>query len=137
MADQQAIVAGIQTKLTAVQTAGTVYAAVSGRIYNGPPSLDEALPFVSHFVVTDPVRRSFNKAGSEMEIQVDIYDNLASGAASCRAIADKVFALLDNAAVTATGWSGVQAQCIERGGAEKEEDAFRITQRYRIWATEA
>ncbi len=135
MADQQELVKALQTKLTADETAGSVHAAVGGRIYNGPPSLDTALPFLSHFVVTDVPRRSFTEANAQLEVQIDIYHNTSAGRAAVGAIADKVFALMDNASLSATGWTGVQAQCTDRGGAQKEEDAFRVTQLYTLWGT--
>lgn len=138
MADMQAIIDGIYTKLTTDQSAGTLYDDVDGRIGNAQPTQDQPLPFVSFFFPVTPVFLTFGSSNSHGSVlQVDIYHDADSGAKACRALADKAFSLLNRSSITATGWNGVRLLCVERGDPEREEDAFRVMQQYTIAANAA
>jgi hypothetical protein len=124
----------------------TLTASVSSRIYDTMAPQDPTLPFVLVNVITDPVVGYFNAIDSvKMDFQVDTYGKLEGGNAATRAIADNVYAALHRqVGFTASGYTGLSIMCQDRGNGmdqdyvsagRTQQDAWRVTQTYRLWAT--
>lgn len=132
MADQQAVCDAIYTKLTAVQTVGTVHALTGGRIYEGQAPLDEALPFLVFNIISDVPDSTFDGDNLDAEVQVTYVGGRGSGSKVTRTIADAGFTLLQNATdIAITGYNRAETWCVDRGTLDVEDDAYVIRQ---TWA---
>jgi hypothetical protein len=131
---QKALEDAIYTALTTSQGAGTVYAAVSGRIYIGeaPDSVSE--PLITIAVVVDvPDRRFPSKADVDSEVQVDLFGDEEQE--DLQDINTKLFTALDNVALTMSGYVGATCQCIDRGTTFWFERRPQIITRWRVIAS--
>lgn len=136
MASGKALSDGIYTKLTADQSAGTLYAAVSGRIYHGVAPDDAALPLLVFNVIDNPVAYTFTQDNLQAQVQFDIYVDREAGAASGQTIDDKLFTLIQRQNITVSGYTGCNVICLQRGVPVVEDDAYRIRSEYRIFGNE-
>ena len=59
MSTPQNVLEALYTKLTAVQTAGTVHALTGGRIHHAQAPHNSDLPHLVYLVVANPVERYF------------------------------------------------------------------------------
>lgn len=120
-------------KLVADTGAGTVYEAVTGRIYlyEAPDSTTEPLIVVN--VISDPPDRYFQgRVDTDAEVQIDIY-----GDAEDQTLQDtntKLFTALDNTTLTMSGHTA-NCQSIDRGFVAVIEKRMTITTRWRVIAT--
>jgi len=132
--------AGIYDKLTAVQTSGTLYDDITGRIFEGQARHDETLPLLIYNVILDDPATTFSKNHIDATVQFDLYYPASSGAAAAAVTNDKIYALLHTSnqgtAWATTGHATAHGICTERGQLTFEEDAIRIRSEFQILATE-
>ena len=131
---QQELIDGLHTKLTAAQGAGTLYAAVGGRIYQlqGPQNL--AMPWLVFTVVTDVPARTFTKDNINPDIQFDLYGERYLGANALTDINDKLWTLLDRSTFSITGHNSISMAATERGILTVEDRAYRIRSEWTLFA---
>lgn len=147
MTTQQAIIDAIATKLLSVQTPGSAYAAVSGRIYDTEAPENIALPLIIFTIVADPVIPYFTIDSIQVEFQVDVYGPIVgttSGPKATRTIGDTIYALLQRSTLNITGYTGCSILCQSRApgldmdlivGGRTSQDAYRDTRTYRLFGT--
>ena len=130
---QAALEDAVITQLNADQGAGTLYAAVGGRIYlnQGPDSADETL-VVARVIVDSPDRYFSGKPDVDAEIQIDIFGGEED--MSLQTINTKLFTQMDNKTLTMTGHTA-QCWCIDRGSADVSDRRMTIQTRWRVVAT--
>jgi len=134
---QKVVTDAIYTQLVADQSAGTFYAAVSGRIYLGRGSDDAALPLCVYSVISDVQEHYFgNDDDSELSIQFDIYEDVRLGAAVIQGHADKLTTALANKALTPSAtYAKIHVRMMDRGTLTIEEDAYRISSDWQVLAS--
>lgn len=144
---QQSIVDALYTALTTVQTAGSFYALLGGRIYDTFAPSSPTLPFAVFNIITDEVQHYFSHDDILCDVQLDVYgrmDTSAGGPKVARNIGDLGYALLDRAAITITGYSGCSILCQSRtpgldtefiNGGATQQDAYRDMRTYRVFGT--
>ncbi len=137
MSSQSAMFDGIFAKLTADQTAGTLYDDLSGNIFRYQAPQTKAMPLLLINVITDPPWRFFASSDIEAVIQFDIYSPRPEGSTSISELSDKLFTLIDNAALTITGFVGAKMHIDQRGVYTTEEDSLRVRIEARLWANVA
>jgi len=145
MTTQQSIITALYATLSGYTAAGSVYALTGGRIYASAAPQDAALPLVIVTPITDLPELFFDAADNpEFTFQLDVYGKMGSGDAETRAIADAAYAQLHRSTPTMSGYEGVVISCEDRGGTPDRElvmgvvtqnDAWRISQTYRVWAS--
>lgn len=138
----------IYAKLTAVQTAGTVYALTEGRIYESAAPQAATLPFLIYRVLEDELELHFGGSRTEKcEIEFEIRGSLGNqtfqqpgggspGAQAVGTIEEAVFDLLHGATLTVTGRDRGQVVCQTRGVPDVEFDSHVSRSTYMVWATE-
>jgi len=133
--DQESILAGVMTKLTADQSAGTFYEAVGGRIYRtvAPPDKTEPLAVVS--ISDDAPDRYFSAADTFGTLNISIFGTRDASETTLQAIAAKLFTLLDGAALTISGHVGGQAWVENRGIPLHDNNRIQLVTLWGIAAT--
>lgn len=133
----QAIIEGLKTKLYADQTAGTFYAAVSGRIYENQAPQNSELPHCVFTMVNSDVERYMTGQRSfDCTVTFDIYGKADLGLEVLGDIEEKLYDLLDGVSLTVAGADRGVVTFNSRNVRGTEEDAHRITDEVRIQATE-
>lgn len=144
---QQPIINAIYTLLRSVQTAGSFYAFVGGRIYDTFAPPNPTLPFALVSIITDTVQPYFTDDGILVDFQVDVYvpmDTSIGGPKATRTIGDAGYALLHRSAITVTGYAGCSILCQSRtpgldtefiSGGSTQQDAYRDSRTYRLFGT--
>lgn len=147
MITRQAIIDGIYTKLISVQTAGSLYALVGGRIYDTTAGPNPTLPCAIFTVIDDPIQQYFDIDGFKIDFQVDVYGPILTsvgGPKASRTAGDAAMNLLHRASLTVTGAGGVSCLCQSGtsgldvdyvAGGLTHLDAFRDTRVYRLFGT--
>lgn len=120
----------IYDALAAVQTAGSFFDDVGGRLrwVVGENALD--LPMFAWQFVGDVPERFFLKADEtrDVDVQFDLYTNRKAGLAAHDAIRVKARNLLDRVTLTASGFTEVQSWIDDYGASPVAEgDAYRTT----------
>jgi len=111
----QAIKSALYTKLTADQSAGTLYAAVGGRIYEEEGPDDAALPLMVYGVTSSPTSGLFDGEFFVVStVMFTIYGHRRLGAAALGDIEAKLFTLLDSVALAPTGYDRGVVVCQDR-----------------------
>ena len=132
----QSIMEGMYGKLTASQIAGTLYAAVGGRIYSTEAPENATLPLCVFSLITTSVSGTF--PGYDLKaatFQVDLYGPRTGGGEVLGDINTKLFALLQEADLTVTGHDLGRVTCTDEGSYFMEGDALRIISQWRVEAT--
>lgn len=141
---QQAIVDAIQGVLTGDSGAGGLNTLTSGRINEVYAGQDITMPFIVHQLIDPGLEQYFLIDDIQIEFQLDHYSQANAGTKATRAMADRAFALLHRSAITITGYTGCQILCMATGdtpdreaigGDKTSQDAWRITQRYKLFGT--
>ena len=132
MSSQKAMLDGILAKLTADQSAGTVYDDVGGRIFQDQAPQDATLPLLVYSIITDLPWRFFESVDIEVAIQIDLFGD--TGDQDLTTTNDRLFTLLDGAALTISGFTGAKMQNEERGVSSVEEDSIHIRSAWTLWA---
>ena len=99
---------GLMTYFNAVQTAGSFYAGVSGRLYNTFAPQPTAYPYAVFFLVADMPEHRF---GGEVEEYITIQFNIFSDANSGVEVNDlftKLKARFDNCTLTVSGYRHIE-----------------------------
>lgn len=144
---QQAVCDAIYTLLTSIQTTGSVYALVGGRIYDTFAPIDPTPPFVIVNIVVDEVQPYFVIDDMQLDFQVDVYGQIAGsigGPKATRIIGDAAYTQLHRQPITITGYSGCSILCQSRtpgletefaAGGSTQQDVYRDSRVYRLFGT--
>lgn len=136
----QVILTTLYTKLTAVQTGGTVYALVFGKIYQlqGPQST--AMPLLVYSISNEDTQ-TFMASATEsmhtMDCAFTFYFKPDSSVVNAMAAEAALFLLLHKASMTPSSgtYSTVESICISRGVPTINVDSIVVDSTYRIFAT--
>lgn len=131
----QAIIDAFYAKLVAVQTVGSLYFALGGRIYNTIAPQNAALPLLVYNIISDSDDRNYGSVTHQMQVQVDLYGKIELGAKALGDIESKLYALLFNASITPVGFDRGVCTFTSRMQLSQDEDAFRITDELTITGT--
>ncbi|MEM6259677.1 MAG: hypothetical protein AAGI37_15465 [Planctomycetota bacterium] len=120
----------IYDALAAVQSEGTLYADLSGRLrwIIGETALQT--PLLAWQFLGDVPERFFLAADEtrDVSVQFDLYTDRVDGASAHDAIRQKARALLDRVTLTASGFTQVQCWIDDYGASPVAEgDAYRTT----------
>lgn len=99
----------IYAKLTAgTAVAGLVGGTASPRIYNQIAPSDATLPYVVFFLVDGRIPSASPRQDADYLYQVEAW---AESRATAETVHKAIFDVLDNQAVTVTGWSNYDTKC--------------------------
>ena len=133
----QAIKSALYTKLTADQTAGSLYEAVGGRIYELEGQDDVPLPILTYEVSSTPVQGLYN--GTIMikaQVILTLYGHRRLGAASLGSVEDKLFTLLNGGSLAPSGYdSNAVMICVDRDRRTVFDEIIAIESVYSLEAT--
>tara|TARA_R100000655_G_C2992688_1_gene193333 strand:+ start:2439 stop:2852 length:414 start_codon:yes stop_codon:yes gene_type:complete len=112
----QAVKTALYTKLTTDQSAGSLYTAVGGRIFELQGSDDEALPLLTYEVTSTPVAGLYNGTVIEKsQVILTIYGHRRLGSAAIGDIEAKLFTLLNQTTLAPTGYdNNTVVICLDR-----------------------
>jgi hypothetical protein len=112
----QAIKTALYVKLTTDQSAGSLYTAVGGRIYELQGKDDDPLPLLTYEVTSSPVAGLYNGTVIEKsQVIITIYGHRRLGAQAVGDIEAKLFTLLNQSALAPVGYdSNSVAICLDR-----------------------
>ena len=132
----QAIKTAIYTKLTDDQTAGTLYAAVGGRIFENEGQDDSALPLLVYEVTSSATS---NMMGGKEILQAiatfTLYGHKRLGNAALGALEDKLYNLLNDAELTTTGYDRAVVLATSRDVRQNFDDVLSSQSVYTLEAT--
>ena len=141
MTTQQAILDTVNNILVS----SNATTSCSTRIYDTMAPQDPTMPFIVFTVVGDVPKVYFSLEDlGPLNLQLDVYAKIEAGVAATRAIADTCYAALHRQTPTASGYTGVSILCTDRGertdqdlivGGRTQQDAWRVTQTYKIFGT--
>lgn len=133
----KAVVDAIKTRLYLDQTAGSVYDAVSGRIYHLQSPENGTLPLIVFGVASSSPSPNFDGSTTEtLRVEFTVYSQaFESGAAAALGIDDKLLACLEGQILAPTGYDRLTVRCEQRGAASMVEDAVSVTSVYRCVGT--
>ena len=132
----QAIKTALYTKLVADQTAGTLYAAVGGRIYEAEGPDDAALPLLTYDVTSSPVAGLFDDEIIVVStVNFTIFGHRRLGAAAIGDIEDKLFSLIESVALAPTGYDRGVVVCQDRDRRTVLDEIIASESTYTIEAT--
>lgn len=133
----QAIKSALYTKLTADQSAGSLYEAVGGRIYELEGQDDVPLPILTYEVTSTPIQALYN--GTIMlkaQVILTLYGHRRLGAASLGAVEDKLFTLLNGGSLAPSGYdSNAVMICVDRDRRTVFDEIIAIESVYSLEAT--
>lgn len=131
--DPEAIMAGLVTKLTTDQTAGSLYEAVSGRVYRteAPPDATEPLLVVS--MIDDPVDNHFSGTDVIGDVAMTVWGDKGVSETTVRAIVKKLLAY-DGTTFVPTGFGDAQLECVNRGIVQMEDQRVGIITTWALYA---
>lgn len=136
------LLVGVYAKLTSVQTAGSFYALLGGRIRLLRAKQDETTPLCVVIPTAHNPQRYFDNEGDDVELLFDtvLYGDRETAAQpfppeSLVAIQDKLIDLLDRETVTATGYGNAQVWGLQLGSLSVEDTAWAITSSWKLTAT--
>lgn len=134
----KAITDAIYTKLTASQGAGTLYAAVGGRIYFTEAPPNTAMPHLVFSSIASPVAHAYGPVIQEqMLVQFDIWCNKTDGMEdSALDIESKLFTLMDSVNITPSGYDRGSVFFTNRGTIVADDDAYHVVDECTITATD-
>ena len=144
---QENVYDGIYTKLTANQVGGSFYDTIANSNETNGKAIwfiqapqDEAMPLCIITPVSDVPVKYFGDSDLDMEFQTDLYlDADDSTPDAAVQLLDLLLAELYPSGVpatlTITNHSQSQITCLDRGVPIREEDAYRVTSQWRVYAT--
>lgn len=135
MPGQQVVLTAIKTTLAADNGAGGIYTLTSGRIYEGQGPQNAALPYVAFEIVEDTPERYFTGDDLNCVVEFTIWGDRMLGAASARAIVDRMLVLLDRQQITVSGYTLVQTWVQNRGVVIADDDGYRWSQQFRVFGS--
>ncbi len=131
----QQVVNLVKTSLYADTGAGGVATLTSNRIYEAEGPDNAALPLVVYLLASDAVNSTFGDDTGFYEFQFDCYGARSLGMLAVRTLAERVKTLLNRVALSGTGVVRLAFQKLGDGMESTEEDACRITLRFRAFAS--
>lgn len=136
----QVILTTIYNKLTAVQTAGTVYALVSGKIYQIEGPQGDVMPMLVYAISNEDTTTFMSSAAQSMhtlDCAFTIYFKPDTSVVDAMAAEAALFLLMHKASMTpsAASYSTIESICISRGVPTINVDSIVIDTTYRIFAT--
>jgi len=136
----QVILTTIYNKLTAVQTAGTVYALVAGKIYQLEGPQGSIMPLLVYAISNEDTTTFMSAATQSMhtlDCAFTFYFAADSSVAIALAAEAALFLLLHKASMTpsSASYSTVESICLSRGVPTINVDSIVIDTTYRIFAT--
>lgn len=134
----KAITDALYTKLTAVQSAGSLYAAVGGRIYMTEAPPNTPMPLLIASVLTADVQHNMGVVNRfQVPIQFDIWVNKTDGMEdSALDIETKLFDLLDRFNLTVSGFDRGNISFTNRATIVADDDAYHVVDECVITATD-
>lgn len=132
----QAINTAIYTKLTADQSAGTLYAAVGGRIFENEGQDDSALPLLVYEVTTAETSNVMD--GKEIiraNVTFTLFGHKRLGNAALGTIEGKLYTLLNGEGITTTGYDRGVVIATSRDVRQNLVDVLSSQSVYRLEAT--
>lgn len=131
----QAIIDALFANIVADSGGTGVYTAVGGRIKPVEGKQNLALPHIGFFVASAEPRRYHNATtGQNVLVQFDIYADRESGADNASDIESKLYARLENTALSPSGYGRAVCTFVTRGSQVVDEDAIRLTDQIQIQA---
>ena len=133
----QAIKTALYTKLTADQAADSFYDDVGGRIFELEGKDDAALPLLAYDVTSTPVQGLYNgNVIIKSQVVLTLFGHRRLGAAAIGAIEDKLFTLINQAALAPTGYdSNAVMICLDRDRRTVFDEIIASESIYSIEAT--
>ena len=136
----QVILTTIYNKLTAITTAGTVYALVSGKIYQleGPQGTE--MPLLVYAISNEDTTTFMSSATQSMhtlDCFFTFYFKPDSSVVTAMNAEAALFLLMQKAIMTpsSVSYSSVESICTSRGVPKINVDSITIDTTYRIFAT--
>ena len=136
----QIILTSLFNKLTAVQTAGTVYALVNGQVFQIEAPQATEMPLVVFAMTNESTTAFMSSATASMhqsDVEFAIYSKASTSVVNAMAIEAALFLLLHKASITPSdaSYSTIELICNSRGVPTITVDSVRIDTTYRIFAT--
>ena len=136
----QVILTTIFNKLTAVQTAGTVYALVSGKIYQLEGPQGDAMPLLVYAISNEDTTTFMTSATQSMhtiDCAFTFYCKPNSSVVTAMAAEAALFLLMHKASMTpsSASYSTIESICTSRGVPTINVDSIIIDTTYKIFAT--
>lgn len=131
----QAIINALREKLEFDQSAGSLYTALGGRIYNTIAPQNAALPLMVLNFGPDTDDRNFGSVTHRMSVQIDLYGSLFDGQAALGDIETLLYNLLFNATISPVGYDRGKCTFDSRMALSQDEDAYRIMDELTITGT--
>ena len=133
----QAIKTALYVKLTADQTASSLYTAVGGRIYELQGKDDDLLPLLTYEVTSSPVAGLYNGTVIEKsQLIITIYGHRRLGAQAVGDIEAKLFTLLNQTVLAPVGYdTSTVAICLDRDRRSVFDEIITSESMYSIEAT--
>jgi len=133
----QKMLEGLYTKLTAVQTAGTFYDDLSGRIYAIEAPQNASLPLALIIWEDTSVTQSFDTdAIKDALVTIEVWGKREDGGEALGDTVQLLFTLLQNASLTITDHDRGVVTCVSEGSPSMVEDSILISTQWRIRATD-
>lgn len=133
----ESIVEALYAKLINDQSAGTFYAALSGRIYMLEAPQNATLPLCVITPIASTVDPYFdNKHSREALVQISLWGHHNDGLSALLDINTKLYALLQGSTFTPSGYDRALASCQDDGIESSEEDGIQVISEWLIEATQ-
>ena len=136
----QVILTTIYNKLVAVQTAGTVYNLVGGKIYQLEGPQGDVMPLLVYAISNEDTTTFMSAATQSMhtlDCAFTFYFPTGSSVVTAMAAEAALFLLLHKASMTPSSntYSTIESICVSRGVPTINVDSIVIDTTYRIFAT--
>ena len=125
---QSEITKAIYTKLISVQTSGSFYDDMGGRIYVGQAPPDLVAPFAIVTLISEEHGYYFDGAADDDAtalVQLDIYTTKDAGLTAHQLTSETVQALINRASLSTVSSGTVQVYITDFGAPEVEADTLR------------
>jgi hypothetical protein len=130
---QHAIAAAIHQQLISDQSAGSVWALLSGRVYHLHAPPNTALPLMIVRIDKDQPQ-TFYDGSSDLRIEV-VIEVQANDATTLLIASGRLFDQLHNQPLSIEGFRHATMRAVDRGREKAERDALTSTSRWLIIAT--
>ena len=136
----QVILTTIYNKLVAVQTVGSLYLSVGGRIYQLEGPQGSAMPLLVYAISNEDTTTFMSSATESMhtlDCAFTFYFKPDSSVVTAMAAEALLFSLLHKASMTpsSASYSTIESICVSRGVPTINVDSIVIDTTYRIFAT--
>jgi hypothetical protein len=110
------------------------FQGLGGRVYVNEAPADVALPLCVYAVIGSDISQTFGTDRESHLVEFTQYHPHASGVNVALESAEKLHTLLDNLAMTATGYDRVIIRAESRGVPAMQDDAIETSSRFRLTA---